>query len=50
MNELQRYISNLLSSIFYRIRCSAEYAADRKVQEVINQQMHKRDHTKRQEP
>lgn len=31
MNELKGYISNLLNSIFYRIKFSVENAADRKI-------------------
>lgn len=50
MNEIERYIRNLLSSIFNRIRFTAEAAADRRVRSIIDQQMDKRDNTKRKEP
>ena len=50
MNELKRYIGSLINGIFYRIRFNAESAADRKIRSVVNQQMNKRDDTKRQEP
>ena len=50
MDEITRYIGNLLSSISNRIRFNAENAVDKNIQNAINQQMDKRDNTKRQEP
>lgn len=47
MNEVKRYISDLLNSIFYRIRFSVENAANRKIRNIIDQQMDKHDNTKR---
>lgn len=48
MNEIERYIRNFLNSIFNRIRFNVEDAADRKLQNVINQKMDKHDDTKQQ--
>lgn len=45
MNEIERYIKNLLNSIFNRIRFNVEDAADRKLQNFINQKMDKHDNT-----
>ena len=50
MNELKRYIGSLLNSILYRIRYTAEFTADSKIRDIINQQMDKYDNTKRQKP
>jgi hypothetical protein len=49
MNEFKRFIGNLLDSIFYRIRFNIEYAADRKIRNVINQEMNKHHKNERQE-
>lgn len=45
MNEIERYIRNFLNSIFNQIRFKAEYAADRKLQNIINQKMNKHDNS-----